>query len=51
LGAVGVAIVRAMALLGVRSVPIYFVVGGLIWLAVDASGIHATITGVVLWGC
>ena len=37
-----------MALLGVRSVPIYFVVGGLIWLAVDASGIHATITGVVL---
>ena len=48
LGAVGVAIVRAMALLGVRSVPIYFVVGGLIWLAVDASGIHATITGVVL---
>jgi Na+:H+ antiporter, NhaA family len=48
LGVLGVAIVRGMALLGVRSVPIYFVVGGLIWLAVDASGIHATITGVIL---
>ena len=48
LGALGVAIVRAMALLGVRNVPIYFLVGGFIWLAVDALGIHATITGVVL---
>jgi NhaA family Na+:H+ antiporter len=48
LGAIGVAIMRGMALLGVRSVPIYFLVGGLIWLAVDASGIHATITGVIL---
>jgi len=48
LGAFGVAIARMLALLGVRSVPIYFLAGGLIWLAVDASGIHATITGVVL---
>jgi NhaA family Na+:H+ antiporter len=47
-GVLGVAIVRAMTLLGVRSVPIYFLVGGFIWLAVDASGIHATITGVIL---
>lgn len=47
-GALGVAIVRGMTLVGVRSVPIYFLVGGLIWLAVDASGIHAAITGVVL---
>jgi NhaA family Na+:H+ antiporter len=37
-----------MALLGVRSIPLYFLVGAVIWLAVDASGIHATITGVVL---
>jgi NhaA family Na+:H+ antiporter len=37
-----------MALLGVRSIPLYFLVGALIWLAVDASGIHATLTGVVL---
>ena len=48
LGVFGVAVVRGMALLGVRSVPIYFLVGSMIWLAVDASGIHATITGVVL---
>lgn len=47
-GVLGVAIVRAMGLLGVRSIPLYFVAGGAIWLAVDASGIHATITGVVL---
>lgn len=48
LGMLGVVIVRAMALLGVRSVPIYFLAGALIWMAVDASGIHPTITGVVL---
>jgi NhaA family Na+:H+ antiporter len=48
LGALGVAIVRALALVGVRSVPVYFLVGCFIWLAVDASGIHATITGVIL---
>jgi Na+:H+ antiporter, NhaA family len=48
LGAVGVAIVRAMALVGFRGFPSYFLVGGFIWLAVDASGIHATVTGVIL---
>jgi NhaA family Na+:H+ antiporter len=47
-GVVGVAIVLAMAVIGVRSIPLYFLVGGLVWLAVDASGIHATITGVIL---
>jgi NhaA family Na+:H+ antiporter len=39
---------RAGTLLGIRSIPIYFLVGGLTWLAVDASGIHAMVTGVVL---
>ena len=48
LGALGVASVRGMALLGIRSIPLYFLVGAVIWLTVDASGIHATITGVVL---
>jgi NhaA family Na+:H+ antiporter len=48
LGALGVAIMRAMALAGLRNFSIYFLVGGFIWLAVDASGIHATITGVIL---
>lgn len=48
LGALGVAIVRGLMLIGVRSILVYFLSGCLIWLAVDASGIHATITGVVL---
>lgn len=48
MGALGVAVVRTMELAGIRSVPIYFLTGGFIWLAVDASGIHATITGVIL---
>ena len=46
--ALGVAVVRAMATLGFRGFPIYFLMGGLIWIAVDASGIHATVTGVIL---
>lgn len=48
LAAVGIVLVRTMMLLGVRTFPVYFLMGGLIWLAVDASGVHATITGVVL---
>jgi NhaA family Na+:H+ antiporter len=48
LAALGIVIVRAMALAGFRGFPVYFLAGGFIWLAVDASGIHATITGVIL---
>jgi NhaA family Na+:H+ antiporter len=48
LAILGVALVRVMALVGVRSVPLYFLVGGFSWLAMDASGIHATLTGVIL---
>lgn len=48
LSAIGLTAVRGMSLLGIRSIPIYFVAGGLIWLAVDASGVHATLTGVAL---
>jgi len=48
LAAVGVIIVRTMAFLGVRSITVYFLVGVSIWITVDASGIHATITGVIL---
>ena len=47
-GGLGVAAVRALALVGVRSVPVYVLAGALIWLAVDASGIHPTVTGVAL---
>ncbi len=46
--ALGLAIILIMAKLGFRGFPLYILVGGLIWLAVDASGIHATITGVIL---
>ncbi len=48
LAALGIVAVRAIALVGVRSVPIYVLIGCLIWLAMDASGIHATVTGVIL---
>jgi NhaA family Na+:H+ antiporter len=48
LGALGIAIVRVMALVGFRGFPLYFLVGGFTWCAVDASGIHATVTGVIL---
>ncbi|GHC35875.1 Na(+)/H(+) antiporter NhaA [Aidingimonas halophila] len=48
LAMIGLFTVRAMALLGLRGFPLYFFVGAAIWLAVDASGIHPTITGVIL---
>jgi len=47
-GACGIAIVRGMAWFGVRNIAVYFLLGGLTWLAVDASGIHGTVTGVLL---
>jgi NhaA family Na+:H+ antiporter len=46
--AVGSAFVPAMTRMGVRGVPAYLAVGGFIWLAIDASGVHATIAGVIL---
>ncbi|MDE1463391.1 Na+/H+ antiporter NhaA [Spartinivicinus poritis] len=48
LSAIGVVIVRVMALLGIRSITLYFLIGGIIWLIIDASGVHATITGIIL---
>lgn len=45
--ALGMLAIRVMAALGFRGFALYFLVGGLTWLAVDASGIHATITGVI----
>ena len=43
-----VAIIAGIARLGIRSIPIYFTIGGGIWLAFDASGVNATLTGVIL---
>lgn len=44
----GLALVVGIARMGVRSIPVYFVAGASIWLALDASGIHATLAGVIL---
>ncbi|MEQ8662333.1 MAG: Na+/H+ antiporter NhaA [Gammaproteobacteria bacterium] len=48
LAALGIALVYLMARLGFRGFPVFFLVGGGIWMAIDASGIHATVTGVIL---
>lgn len=45
---IAVAAVPVMARIGVRSVPVYFLTGSIIWLAIDASGVHATVAGVIL---
>lgn len=45
---IGILMVRAMSLIGIRSFPLYILIGITIWAAVDASGVHATISGVIL---
>ncbi len=47
-GGLGFAFVAGIALLGIRSIPVYFAMGAAIWLAFDASGVHATLVGVIL---
>ena len=48
LAALGLVIIRAMSMLGFRGFSLYIMVGVLVWIAVDVSGVHATITGVIL---
>jgi len=43
-----IAILRVLAVVGIRSVLVYSFVGGATWMAIDASGLHATVTGVIL---
>jgi NhaA family Na+:H+ antiporter len=43
-----VAAIAAAARVGIRSVPVYSFMGVGLWLALDASGIHPTLAGVVL---
>lgn len=47
-GLAGILLVMVMRRLGVRSVPLYVVVGVAIWFSFHESGIHATIAGVIL---
>jgi NhaA family Na+:H+ antiporter len=44
----GFIVVKVMAFIGIRSMVLFFIVGIMIWLAVDTSGIHPTVTGVIL---
>ncbi|PLX81315.1 MAG: Na+/H+ antiporter NhaA [Desulfuromonas sp.] len=48
LSGAGFLCIRLMARFGVRNIALYFIAGSLIWIVVDASGIHATVTGVIL---
>lgn len=48
LALLGLGAVASLAWIGIRSTPVYFLIGGMIWLCFDASGLHATITGVIL---
>lgn len=48
LAAFGLVGVAGSARLGVRFVPAYVVLGVVVWLCFDASGIHPTLAGVVL---
>lgn len=45
---VGLLAMYGLYRLGLNSIPLYFLVGAVVWLAVFESGVHATIAGVVL---
>jgi NhaA family Na+:H+ antiporter len=46
--AAGLAVAALLARLGVRSIPIYFGIGVVVWLFLDSSGIHPSLAGVAL---
>lgn len=48
LAALGFGLVYTLNRIGVRAVPTYVVVGAFIWLAVYKSGVHPTVSGVLL---
>lgn len=47
-GALGLALVALLNQVGVRSIPVYTVVGMGVWVAFNESGVHPTIAGVIL---
>jgi NhaA family Na+:H+ antiporter len=48
MGVLGIGVIAGLSRLGVRRIPVYVVLGGLVWLGFHESGIHATIAGVIL---
>lgn len=48
MGVLGIGAIAGLSRLGVRRIPVYVVLGGLVWLGFHESGIHATIAGVIL---
>ncbi len=48
LGGAGFALILLMRVIGVRAVPLYVLVGAAIWLCFLKSGVHPTISGVIL---
>ena len=48
LGLAGVGWVVLLRVIGVRSIPVFFLAGALAWFAFDHSGIHPTLLGVAL---
>ena len=48
LSILGFTLVYLMKKIGIRSITVFFCIGVLTWISVDASGIHPTITGVIL---
>jgi NhaA family Na+:H+ antiporter len=48
LSAFGCILIHILSKLGIRSLGIYFFMGALVWIAMDASGIHATVTGIIM---
>ncbi|WP_018149970.1 Na+/H+ antiporter NhaA [Leeia oryzae] len=46
--AVGLAMVAGMSRLGIRSLLMYAIAGVAIWLALDVSGLHPTLAGLIL---
>jgi NhaA family Na+:H+ antiporter len=48
LAATGFAVVLILTEAGVRSTPVYVLVGGFIWVTVYKSGVHPTVAGVLL---
>ena len=48
LASLGLMGVVTSARIGIRSLPVFFILGGVTWLAFDSSGIHPTIAGVIL---